>query len=208
MVEIVERLAIDLPRFAPDLVAAPNVSMYRIYRDTRFSPDKSPIKTHVAAIFPHRELTKHGGASLYLHVAPDHVLIGGGLYVPEPQQLYRLREHVAANLTRLRTIVESPAFRRSFGNLSGQRLQRVPRGFDKDDPAAEYLKLRQFLAGREHPASFATRPRFYGSLLRLFERLSPFIRFLNEALTRESGLSAPRRVARNAPTPDRRNRSR
>ena len=110
MVEIVERLAIDLPRFAPDLVAAPNVSMYRIYRDTRFSPDKSPIKTHVAAIFPHRELTKHGGASLYLHVAPDHVLIGGGLYVPEPQQLYRLREHVAANLTRLRTIVSHRLF--------------------------------------------------------------------------------------------------
>ena len=66
MVEIVEQLATDLPRIAPDLVAAPNISMYRVYRDTRFSSDKSPLKTHVAAIFPHRELTKHGGASLYL----------------------------------------------------------------------------------------------------------------------------------------------
>ena len=110
------------------------------------------------------------------------MLIGGGLYAPEPRQLYRVRTHVAANLRRLRTIVESPAFRRSFGELSGQCLQRVPRGFDKDDPAAEYLKLRQFLVGREHPASYATRPRFYGSLLRLFGRLSPLIRFLNESL--------------------------
>ena len=61
--------------------------------------------------------------------------------------------------------------------------QRVPKGFSEDDPAAEYLKLRQFLAGTERPAEFATRPRFYGSLVRLFQQLIPFVRFLNEPLT-------------------------
>ena len=182
MVEIVERLALDLPAFAPDLVAAPKVSMYRIHRDTRFSPDKSPYKTHVAAVFPHRELAKHEGAGLYFHVAPDHVLVGGGIYAPEPRQLYRLREHVAMNVMRLRAIVDAPAFRRSFGAVSGQRLQRVPRGFAPDHPAAEYLRLKQFLAGCERPPSFATGPRFYGALIKLFERMSPFIRFLNEPL--------------------------
>ena len=82
-----------------------------------------------------------------------------------------------------RSIVESPAFRRSFGEVSGLRLKRVPKGFSEDDPAAEYLKLRQFLAGTERPAEFATRPRFYGSLVRLFQQLIPFVRFLNEPLT-------------------------
>ena len=140
MIEILDRLAIDLPTFAPDLVATPKVSMYRIHRDTRFSVDKSPYKTHVAAIMPHRELTKHGGAGLYFHVTTDQVLIGAGVYAPEPRQLYQLRKHIAANVQRFRSIVESPVFRRSFGALGGARLQRVPRGFDKDHPAAEYLK--------------------------------------------------------------------
>ena len=185
MVEILDRLAFDIPQFAPDLVAAPKVSMYRIYRDTRFSPDKSPYKTHVAAVLPHRRLTKHGGAGLYFHVSSDEVLIGAGIYAPEPPQLYQLRAHIAANVTRFRSVVESPVFRRSFGALSGKRLQRVPRGFEKDHPAADYLKLRQFLAGCNRPASFATGPRFYSSLLSLFTRLAPFVSLLNEPLVRE-----------------------
>jgi len=182
MVEIIEQLAFDLPRFAPDLVAIPKISMYRVYRDTRFSSDKTPLKTHIAAVFPHRALTKHGGAGLYFQVASDEVFVGGGIYAPEPRQLYRLREHIAMNHKRLHAVVESPAFYRSFGAISGQRLQRVPRGFAKDHPAAEHLKLKQFLAGSQYPETFAINPRFYGSLLRLFERLAPFIRFLNEPL--------------------------
>jgi len=79
MVNVIERLATDFDRVAPELVATPKVSMYRIYRDTRFSHDKSPYKTHVAAVFPNLALTKHGGAGLYFHVDPDHVLVGAGL---------------------------------------------------------------------------------------------------------------------------------
>ena len=86
------------------------------------------------------------------------------------------------NHKRLRAVIESPVFCRSFGAISGQRLQRVPRGFAKNHPAAEYLKLKQFLAGSQHAGTFATNPRFYRSLLRLFERLAPFIHFLNEPL--------------------------
>ena len=183
MGQVIEQLAVDLSAFAPELVATPKASMYRIYRDTRFSPDKTPFKTHVSAVFPHGRLTKHGGAGLYFHVATDHVMIGAGIYAPEPRQLYQLRQHVSVNLKRFRAIVESPVFRRGFGAISGQRLKRVPKGFDPDDPAAEYLKLRQFLAGTERPPDFATRPRFYSSLKRQFEHLAPFVMFLNESLT-------------------------
>ena len=183
MVSVIERLAADFERMAPELVATPKVSMYRIYRDTRFSHDKSPYKTHVAAVFPNRALTKHGGAGLYFHVDPDHVLVGAGIYAPEPRQLYDLRRHLAANLTRFRAIVESPVFRKSFGPVAGQRLVRAPKGFEADDPAAEYLKLKQFVAGAERPSRFATSARFYSSLTRLFEQLLPFVRFLNEPLT-------------------------
>ena len=131
MIALIERLAGEFADFAPDLVATPRASMYRIYRDTRFSPDKTPLKTHVAAIFPHRLLPKHEGAGLYLEVAPTHVWFGGGMYLPSSAQLHLVRAHIAANHRRLRAIVDSPGFKAVYGQLDGDRLQRVPVGYPK-----------------------------------------------------------------------------
>jgi uncharacterized protein (TIGR02453 family) len=184
MTALVERLATDLRSFAPDLVASPKTSLYRIYRDTRFSDNKAPYKTHVAAIFPCRALPKHQGAGLYFHISPDEVWVGGGMYAPDTTQLQAVREHIAVNLRRLRSIVESPLFRRAVGTLDGERLRRVPRGFPKDHPAAEYLRYRQFLAGVEYPPSFATTRRFYPDVLKVFRHIAPLVKFLNEPLLR------------------------
>ena len=182
MTAIVMRLADDFREFGSEFVANPKTSMYRIYRDIRFSENKAPYKTHVAANFPTRGLPKHEGAGLYFHVSPDDVWIGGGMYAPQQPQLNAVREHIAANSRRLRALVESPAFRRDVGTLEGERLQRVPRGFPRDHEAAEYLKFRQFLAGREFEPAFATSPKFYSSLLAVFKRVAPVTRFLNEPL--------------------------
>ncbi len=100
------------------------MSLYRVYRDTRFSPNKAPLKTHVAAVFPCRGLKKHQGAGLYFEVSPGGVWVGGGLYAPDTSQLHAVREHIAANHRRLRAIVEAPGFRREVGRLEGERLQR------------------------------------------------------------------------------------
>jgi uncharacterized protein (TIGR02453 family) len=187
MAAIVEQLSIDLRAFAPELVASPKVSMYRIHRDTRFSENKAPYKTHVAAVFPTRGLAKHEGAGVYFHVSPGEVWIGGGMYAPQMPQLHAVREHIACNIKRLRTIVESPGFRRQIGRLEGDRLQRVPRGFPKDHEAAEFLKFRQFLAGCEFPPSLAASPAFYRTLLSVFREVAPLARFLNEPLRRPGG---------------------
>ena len=181
---IIERLAVDLQAFAPEIVASPKSSMYRIYRDTRFSENKTPYKTHVAAVFPTRGLPKGEGAGLYFHVALDGVWIGGGIYAPPSPTLHAIRDHIATNTKRLRAIVESPAFRRGIGSVEGEKLQRVPRGFPKDHAAAEYLKFKQFFAGRELPASAATGPRFYGEILSVFRQILPLVRYLNEPLVR------------------------
>lgn len=182
MIAVIERLAVDFRSFAPELVASPKVSLYRLYRDTRFSENKTPYKTHIAAIFPWRGLDKHEGAGVYFHVSPDDVWIGGGMYAPQTPQLQAVREHIAANARRLRRIVEAPAFRRRVGALEGERLQRVPRGFAKDHEAADLLKYRQFLAGRELPAAFASSPTFYRELIAVFRQVVPLARFLNEPL--------------------------
>ena len=113
---VVEQLAQEFRTFAPEIVASPKMSMYRIYRDTRFSENKAPYKTHIAAVFPTRGLQKHEGAGLYFHVSADEVWIGGGMYSPQPAQLRPVREHIAANVRQLRAIVESPAFRRRVGS--------------------------------------------------------------------------------------------
>jgi uncharacterized protein (TIGR02453 family) len=188
MAALVERLAAEFASFAPDLVASPRASMYRPYRDTRFSTDKTPIKTNVAAVFPHRLLPKHEGAGFYVEVAPHHVWFGGGIYMPSSAILYQLREHIAAEHRRLSRLVGSAAFTRTFGELGGEQLQRVPRGFPPDHPAGRFLKYKQFLAGCERPAEFATSPGFYKTLVRAFRTLAPVVEFLNEPLV--AGLKA------------------
>jgi uncharacterized protein (TIGR02453 family) len=182
MAAIVERLADDMRSWAPEIVANPKASIYRIYRDTRFSENKAPYKTHAAAVFPTRGLPKHEGAGLYFHVSTDDVWIGGGMYAPQSPQLVAVREHIAANHNQLRAIVESPAFRRRVGALEGEKLTRVPRGFPRDHEAAEYLKYRQFIAGAEYPAAFAASPRFYSTVVAVFREVISLARFLNEPL--------------------------
>jgi len=180
MLAVIERLAIDFPRIAPELIASPR-SMYRIYRDTRFSPDKTPYKTHVSAAFSHRTLPKQESAGLYFHLAADQLWIGGGLYAPQGPQLARIREHIAANLGRFRSLVEAPALQR-MGGITGSRLKRVPRGFPLDHEAADYLRLKQYMVGAQLAPTLALSPRFYSSLVRRFTVLSPFIQFLNTPL--------------------------
>jgi uncharacterized protein (TIGR02453 family) len=194
MTELVLALAHDFRRIAPEMVADPAVCLYRIYRDTRFSPDKTPYKTHTAAVFPRRGLGKHSGAGLYFHISPSEVWIGGGLYAPSPQQLLAVRQYIAAHHRSFRSIVESPGFRKSFGELSGEKLSRVPQGFRKDHPAMEYLKFKQFLAGGECTPKQATSPKFYRILIDHFEHAMPLLRFLNHPLMKV-GVQAPERVA-------------
>jgi uncharacterized protein (TIGR02453 family) len=182
MIRVIEQLAVDFKKFAPEIVASPKASLYRIYRDTRFSGDKTPLKTNVAASFPWRGLHRHQGAGLYFEVAPGWVWIGGGMYAPEPPQLVKVREHIAETFPEIQTLSRANAFVTRFGTLQGEKLIRVPRGYAADHPAADYLRHKQFLAGRELPADFATSDEFYAELLATFKAVVPLVRFLNEPL--------------------------
>jgi len=196
MIALIEQLAPDFKSFAPEFVAEPKVSLYRIYRDTRFSADKTPLKTHAAAHFPMRGLPKGEGGGLYFEIAPAWVWVGGGLYMPSNPQLHVIRAHIAASHPRFHRLVTAPAFRRTVGTLEGERLSRVPRGYDKDHPAAHYLQFKQFLAGREFAAEFATSRTCYKELLATFRAVAPMVRFLNSALVATDITPAPERPSR------------
>jgi len=182
MSELIAALAEDFQKFAPEMVSSPKASAYRIYRDTRFSNDKSPYKTHVAAVFPRTGLGKHEGAGFYLHIDPSELLIAGGLYMPLPEDLRSVRQKISDDADSFLKIVTNRQFRRMFGTVTGEKLSRVPRGFRPDHPAAEYLKHKQFLASRTFPCAAATMPSFYGIVLETFRAMLPLIRFLNEPI--------------------------
>ena len=196
MIAIIERLARDFRRFAPELEASPKTSLYRIYRDTRFSEDKSPLKTHVAASFRWRGLPRGESAGLYVEVHPQWVWIGGGFYAPETAHLVRIREHIADTYPEIHRIARAARFRRAVDRLDGERLTRVPRGYAKDHPAAEYLRFRSFLAGREFVPELATRAEFYPTLVGTFRAVMPLVRFLNEPFVARA--ASPSHVARRA----------
>ena len=186
MVALLGQLARDLPAFAPDLVSDPRVSLFRIYRDTRFSGDKRPLKTQVAAHFPSRKFPKGEGAGLYVEIAPQWIWMGGGIYMPSSPELHAIRASIADDARKFRRIVTAPSFRRSVGDLGGERLARVPRGYLSDHPAADYLRHKQFIGGREFPAEFAVSPRFYSELLSVFRGIAPLVGFVNNAIIRRT----------------------
>jgi uncharacterized protein (TIGR02453 family) len=183
MVAVVEQLAQDFRAIAPELIASPKASLFRVYRDTRFSDNKKPLKTHAAAVFRPRALPKPQGAGLYFEIAPGWVWIGGGMWRPEPPELVRLRDHIVETWPEIRSIARSASFRRRFEELSGDAMTRVPRGYRADHPAAAYLIHRQFYGGAEFPAALAHSDEFYPTLLATFRALMPLVRFLNEPLT-------------------------
>ena len=190
MLAIVEHLSREFRTLEPHLEATPQ-SIFRPYRDTRFSDDKTPLKTNIAATFPNRTLGRMNGAGMYLEVAPGWVWIGGGLWRPDTSQLQLVREHIAANHKAFAKIVGTPRMKK-IGGLQGDRMSRVPRGFAKDHPAADFLQHRQFLAFREEPANFATSKTFYLQLKGTLETIAPLVAFLNEPLI--SSLSHERRA--------------
>ena len=182
MMDLISALANDFHDFAPEMIASPKMSAYRIYRDTRFSKDKSPYKTHAAAVFPRSGLGKHEGAGFYLHIAPSELFIGGGLYMPLPEDLNAVRQKIAQDTASFLKIVGNRQFQAFFATVDGDRLSRVPRGFPVDHPARDFLKYKQFLVSRNFPVAVASTPSFYGIVVETFRAMLPFVRFLNEPI--------------------------
>ena len=131
----------DLP-----LSADPNRSPFRIYRDVRFSKDKSPYKTNVGAAFRWTG-EGEGDPGGYFHLEPGEAFVGGGMWHPEKASLDAFRRTLDTDPGRVHAVIDDPAFVRTFGHINGDRLTRVPQGFDKDHPEAELLKLKDMTFG-------------------------------------------------------------
>lgn len=182
MFRLVEAVNEELAAFAPEHVTDPREAIYRIYRDTRFSPDKSPYKTHIAANFPRRGFEKHKAAGYYFGVSATEVEIAGGVYMPGPEELLAIRTFLARNYEEFRRVIADKTLRALMGDLAGEQLRRAPKGFPGDHPAGDLLRRKQWYFYVTLPPELATTPRLVPELARRFRVLRPFLEILNRPL--------------------------
>jgi uncharacterized protein (TIGR02453 family) len=179
MRELVEEVNAGMKSYAPEHVAEPDKAIYRFYRDTRFSKDKTPYKDHIAATFPRRGLGKHEGGAYYFAVSHKEVAIGGGVYMPVPETLRAIRERVGAHPSEFRRLLNGTAVKKLYGDVHGERLSRVPKGFPADHPAAELLRYKQYFFYVTLPPEIALTHEIAGTIGKHFRAIASFMDFLN-----------------------------
>jgi uncharacterized protein (TIGR02453 family) len=169
-------------KFAPDHVRPPQKALFRIYRDTRFSPDKRPYKSHQGAWWARTGLEKTSGGGYYFHIAPDEVVVAAGVYMPEREQLLAIRRHLSAHHAEYRKILANKKLRSVMKEFDGLALTRPPKGFLPDDPAIDLIRNRQWGWSAHLPADTATKPTLLKEIVERFKATAPMVNFLNAPL--------------------------
>lgn len=179
---LIAALARRMAETAPEIEFHPRRSIFRIYRDTRFSKNKVPYKTNIGAAFTIRGRKGPGDTPcLYVGVEPGEVYLGGGLYLPSGQQLKSIRASIAEDPDAWLAVVGTAAFRRKFGAIEGGRLSRAPLGYPPDHPMIEHLKLKQFFAGRSYPETICLKGSFIRIAEEVFQDMLPLVRWIVRA---------------------------
>lgn len=183
MLSFIAALQPHFARFAHEFDLNPKRSIFRIYRDIRFSSDKTPYKTNIAAHFVLRGMPKgFVGSGYYIQIEPGEFFVGGGIYLPDSNQLKKIRKAIVSRGKEFLSIVENPRFKKRFAPFEWSKLQRIPRGFDENHPMAEWLKFKQFFVGVSLPESKCYRESLADEVVDVCEEAAPLVRFLNNSL--------------------------
>ncbi|MBK9733625.1 MAG: DUF2461 domain-containing protein [Saprospiraceae bacterium] len=165
-------------------ILSPKDCIFRINKDIRFSKDKTPYKTNLGiALHPYGK--KMQLAAYYVHIEEGQSFVGGGLWAPEAPLLSKVRKEIHYFYNDLETILENSAFKKTFGSLDveeGQKLSRPPKGYEMDDQAIEFLKLKSFTVSRSISDSILTSEKLMPFIVESFKVLQPFLIFINRGL--------------------------
>lgn len=173
-----------LQKIAPHFTAVPKRmggSLMRVYRDTRFSKDKAPYKTNIGIQFRHEQAKNVHAPGFYVHIDPDEVFLGVGLWHPEPAALAAIRERIADKQAEWLKARDDRTLKRHF-SLAGESLSRPPRGFAKEHPLIEDIKRKDFIAVKTMDVDEATEPRFQQKVETAFMVATPLMKFLCKAV--------------------------
>jgi uncharacterized protein (TIGR02453 family) len=190
MLAAVRKITDAMLDFAPNFVRPAEKSLFRIYRDTRFSNDKRPYKTHVAAWWSHQGLAKTSGAGYYFHVSAKELVIAAGAYMPEKYQLAQIRHWLLDHHSEFRKLLKSPKVRGAFTEFEGNALTRPPKGFPADHPALDLIRCKQWGLAATLPAQAALKPDLAATVIRYFKIATPIVDALNTPI---AAAQAPRK---------------
>jgi uncharacterized protein (TIGR02453 family) len=184
MLALVDEINAAMVEFAPEHVRPPHKITMRIYRDIRFSPNKQPYKTHLAAWWSRRGMEKTSGGGFYLQIGPQQVMVAAGAYMPEREQLLSIRRWMSANHASYRATVKKLLKAKSVGfePNDAEALTRMPKGFASDDPADELVRAKSWGVHAALPAETAFEPTLVREIVRRFRMATPLIDTLNGAI--------------------------
>ncbi len=190
MLAIIRKVTGAMAEFAPSFVRPAEKCLFRIYRDTRFSANKQPYKTHVAAWWSHQGLEKTSGAGYYFHVSPKEVIVAAGAYMPEKDQLAQIRHWLLDHHQEFRKLLQNRRVRSTFEEFEGNALTRPPKGFPSEHPAMDLIRCRQWGLAATLPAKAALKKDFAATLIRYFKIAAPIVDALNTPI---AAAQAPKR---------------
>lgn len=159
----------------------PKSCIFRMNRDVRFSNNKEPYKNNFGASISIGG-KKSPMAGYYVHLQPGHSFIGAGMWMPDAEVLRKVRQEIDYNLDAFTAIVEDKLFVKTVGSISGERLKSAPKGYEKDNPAVEYLKFKSFTIGKSLSDEAMLDAHLLDEIMKDYGRMSPFVDFLNRAL--------------------------
>jgi uncharacterized protein (TIGR02453 family) len=182
--EFIDAFADRLPAISPHYQAIARVnggSFFRIYRDLRFSKDKTPYKTAAALHFRHESAHDVHAPGLYLHLEPGEVFVGCGIWKPKSDTLSRIRTRISEHPDEWLGVINDKKFKSTY-SLGGDSLVRPPKGYDPDHPMIEDLKRKDYLASIQLSEKIVCQPDFLDQYVELCQISSPFMRYLTEAI--------------------------
>ncbi len=185
VIDFVENLIQEIGKFNEEVLKLDaKKSLFRIYRDTRFSKDKSPYKTNFGASLGIGKGSQKAG--YYLHIEPGKSFIGAGIYQPDAETLKKIRKEISFSGNEFLSVINKKTFKANFLKLHDEdRLKKIPQGFEKDDPMAEYLKLKNFIVIKNLTDKEITDKNAVKNLASYFKSTQPFNDFLNSAVENE-----------------------
>lgn len=173
-----------------DVIETPSgkKSLHRIYRDTRFSKEKTPYKTNWSGSFRRASKMRRGG--YYFHIEPGNSFVGGGFWGPNPDDLKRIRDEFAYDAKPFRKILQSKTFVNTFGKLKGEQVKTTPKGYNANDPAIDLLRYKQFLLIKKFSDKEVLSDNFLKQMNNAFQKMRPFLDYMSDVLTTDvNGIS-------------------
>ena len=154
---------------------------FRIYRDVRFSKDKTPYKIHFSGSFSRATKRLRGG--YYVHISPEGSFLAGGFWEPNKEDLLRIRKEFEMDTSEIRAILRNKTFVKHFGILQGESLKTAPRGFDKEHEDIDLIRMKQFIVVRNFSEKEVLAPNFLDELDESFKAMRPYFNYMSEILT-------------------------